>query len=53
MKQIALFSLLASAAALAGAQEQARVLSATPIVQQVAVPQQVWGNQTVYTRQQG
>ena len=52
MKQIALFSLLASAAALAGAQEQARVLSATPIVQQVAVPQQVCDNQTVYTGQQ-
>jgi uncharacterized protein YcfJ len=52
MKKIALFSLLASAAAIAGAQEQARVISATPIVQQVAVPQQVCDNQTVYTGQQ-
>lgn len=49
MKKIALFSLLAGAAALASAQEQARVLSATPIVQEVAVPQQVCGNETVYT----
>lgn len=49
MKKIVFFSLLASAAALAHAQEQARVLSATPIVQQVGVPQQVCGNETVYT----
>lgn len=49
MKRIVFFSLLASAAALANAQEQARVLSATPIVQQVGVPQQVCGNETVYT----
>ena len=49
MKKIALFSLLAGAAALASAQEQARVLSATPIMQEVAVPQQVCGNETVYT----
>ena len=47
MKKIALFSLLAGAAALASAQEQARVLSATPIVQEIAVPQQVCGNETV------
>lgn len=52
MKKIAFFSLLAGAAMLANAQEQARVLSATPIVQQVAVPQQVCDNQTVYTGQQ-
>ena len=49
MKKIALFSLLAGVAALASAQEQARVLSATPIVQEIAVPQQVCGNETVYT----
>ncbi|NMM82450.1 hypothetical protein B2J86_16185 [Acidovorax sp. SRB_14] len=49
MKKLALFSLLACTAALASAQEQARVLSSTPIVQQVAVPQQVCGNETVYT----
>lgn len=52
MKKIALLTLLAGTAAVAGAQEQARVLSATPIVQQVAVPQQVCDNQTVYTGQQ-
>lgn len=31
------------------AQEQGRVLSATPIIQQVGVPQQVCGNETVYS----
>ena len=46
------FVLLAGAATVASAQERARVLSATPIVQQVAVPQQVCDNQTVYTGQQ-
>ena len=49
MKKLALFSFIASTAALASAQEQARVLSAAPIVQEVAVPQQVCGNETVYT----
>ncbi len=51
MKRLALLSLLAAAAPWTGAQqqEQARVLSATPIVQQIAVPQQVCGNETVYT----
>lgn len=49
MKRIVFFSVLAAAATLASAQEQARVLSSTPIVQQVAVPQQVCGNQSVYT----
>lgn len=49
MKKIVLFSALAAAASLAAAQEQARVLSATPITQQVAVPRQVCGNETVYT----
>ena len=50
MKKLALLSLLAAAAPWANAQqEQARVLSAMPIVQQVAVPQQVCGNETVYT----
>ena len=52
MKKIALFSLLAGAAAVAGAQEQGRVISTTPIVQQVAVPQQMCDNQTVCTGQQ-
>ena len=49
------FILVASAAGIAtiaSAQERARVISATPIVQQVAVPQQVCDNQTVYTGQQ-
>lgn len=51
MKKWALFPLLAAGAApwAHAQQEQARVLSATPIVQQVAVPQQVCGNETVYT----
>ncbi len=48
----ALLVLIASAATAASAQERARVLSATPIVQQVGVPQQVCDNQTVYTGQQ-
>ena len=50
MKKLALLSLLAAGAPWANAQpEQARVLSATPIVQQVGVPQQVCGNERVYT----
>ena len=49
MKKILLFSLIASASVLAIAQEQGRVLSATPVIQQVAVPRQVCGNETVYT----
>ena len=50
MKKLALLSLLTAAAPWANAQqEQARVLSAMPIVQQVAVPQQVCGNETVHT----
>ncbi|MBP6305267.1 MAG: glycine zipper 2TM domain-containing protein [Giesbergeria sp.] len=46
------FALLAGAATIASAQERARVISATPIVQQVGMPQQVCDNQTVYTGQQ-
>lgn len=49
MKNILLLGILASVASLASAQEHARVLSSTPIVQQVAVPRQVCGNETVYT----
>ena len=41
--------LIAAAPWVSAQQEQARVLSSTPIVQQVAVPQQVCGNETVYT----
>ncbi|MBP3982234.1 hypothetical protein J8G26_16045 [Acidovorax sp. JG5] len=48
MKKIALFSVLAAVATVAAAQEQGRVLSATPVVQQVGIPQQVCGNETVY-----
>ncbi len=48
MKKIVVFSTLAAIAAVASAQEQGRVLSATPIVQQVGIPQQVCGNETVY-----
>lgn len=52
MKKLVVFSLLAGAslAGLAQAQEQGRVLSSTPIVQQVAIPQQVCGNETVATQ---
>ena len=39
---------LATAALAAQAQEQGRVLSATPVTQQVAVPRQVCGNETIY-----
>jgi uncharacterized protein YcfJ len=49
MKKIALFSVLAAVATVAAAQEQGRVLSATPVVQQVGIPQQVCGNETVYS----
>ena len=49
MKKILLFSLIAGASALAVAQEQGRVLSVTPVVEQVAVPRQVCGNETVYS----
>ena len=49
MKKMLLLSVLAGVASVASAQEQGRVLSSTPIVQQVAVPHQVCGNQTVYS----
>ncbi|MFT4243224.1 MAG: glycine zipper 2TM domain-containing protein [Acidovorax sp.] len=49
MKKIVAFSALAAVAVAASAQEQGRVLSATPVVQQVAIPQQVCGNETVYS----
>ena len=48
MKKTVLLTLLASAACAATAQEQGRVLSSTPIVQQVAIPRQVCGTDTVY-----
>lgn len=49
MKKTVIFSAIAAIATLANAQEQGRVLSATPIVQQVGVPQQRCGNETVYS----
>lgn len=49
MKKIALLSALLAVATAASAQEQGRVLSATPVLQQVAIPQQVCGNETVYS----
>lgn len=49
MKKIVIFSTMAAIATMASAQEQGRVLSATPVVQQVAIPQQVCGNETVYS----
>ena len=51
MKKLVLLSIIAGTTGLATAQEQARVLSATPIVQQVAYPRQVCGNETVYSGQ--
>ncbi|MCW5259622.1 glycine zipper 2TM domain-containing protein [Verminephrobacter eiseniae] len=49
MKKTLIFSAVAIIAGTAGAQEQGRVLSATPIVQQVGTPRQVCGNETVYS----
>ncbi|KAF1049489.1 glycine zipper 2TM domain-containing protein [Xylophilus sp.] len=52
MKKLVVFTVLAGASLAALAQqEQGRVLSSTPIVQQVAVPQQVCGNETVAVQQ--
>ena len=51
MKKLVLFSILLGTAGLAAAQERGRVLSATPIVQQVAYPRQVCSNETVYSGQ--
>jgi uncharacterized protein YcfJ len=52
MRKIVVFSTLAAIAGLAAAQEQGRVISSTPIVQQVAVPQQVCGTETYATAPQ-
>lgn len=49
MQKMLLLASLWSVAALASAQEQARVISSTPILQQVAVPQQVCQDETVAT----
>lgn len=47
MKTLVVMTLAAATGTVALAQEQGRVLSATPITQQVAVPQQVCNDQTV------
>lgn len=53
MKQMLVLATVAALAATgtgaAFAREQARVLSAVPVVQQMAIPQQVCGDDTVYT----
>ena len=51
MKKLVLFSIILGTAGLAAAQERGRVLSVTPIVQQVAYPRQVCGNETIYSGQ--
>lgn len=54
MKKSVLFSamgVLAATATLANAQEVGRVLSSTPVIQQVAVPRQVCSNQPVAVQQ--
>ncbi len=55
MTKFIAFTALALSAATgttAFAQEQGRVLSATPVIQQVAIPQQVCSNQMVYSQRQ-
>lgn len=52
MNKIAFFSTvvaITTLATVASAQEQGRVLSVTAVVQQVGIPQQVCGNETVYS----
>lgn len=49
MNKIFVLAALATAAMAAQAQEQGRVLSATPITEQIAIPQQVCGNETIYS----
>ena len=49
MKKTVILTAVALCSTAVWAQEQGRVLSATPIVQQVGVPQQVCGNETVYS----
>jgi uncharacterized protein YcfJ len=54
MKQLVLFSAMgvaASFAPVAGAQELGRVISSTPVIQQVAVPRQVCNTQPVAVQQ--
>ncbi|MBS0390966.1 MAG: glycine zipper 2TM domain-containing protein [Comamonadaceae bacterium] len=49
MNKIIVLATLATMAVAAQAQEMGRVLSATPVTQQVAVPRQVCGNETIYS----
>jgi uncharacterized protein YcfJ len=54
MKQVVLFSamgVLASFATVAGAEEVGRVISSTPVIQQVAVPRQVCNTQPMVVQQ--
>jgi len=50
MKQILLLSTLLAAAGLCAAQETGRVISSTPVIQQVGVPRQVCTNEAVLTQ---
>ena len=49
MNKTFVLAALAAAAVAAQAQELGRVLSSTPVTQQVAIPQQVCGNETIYS----
>ncbi|WP_404299984.1 glycine zipper 2TM domain-containing protein [Alicycliphilus denitrificans] len=49
MHKIFVLAALAAAAVATQAQELGRVLSSTPVTQQVAIPQQVCGNETIYS----
>lgn len=48
MRNMAIVSALALMGTMATAQEQAKVISSTPVIQQVAIPQQVCSNETIY-----
>ncbi len=50
MKQIFVLSALLAAAGLCTAQETGRVISSTPVIQQVGVPRQVCSNEAVLTQ---
>ncbi|RCX09549.1 glycine zipper 2TM domain-containing protein [Extensimonas vulgaris] len=56
MRKTIIFCSVTMLAMLASAQqvpqEQARVISATPVIQQVAIPQQVCSNETIYSNNQ-
>lgn len=49
MKRTMLLAILLGVAGWASAQEMGRVLSSTPIIQQVGVPRQACGNETLYS----